>query len=555
MLVPYNLPPWICMKQTSLLLSMTIPGPNSPGNDVDVYLQPLIDELLELLGGVTTFDASSQEYFPLRATLLWTINDFPALAYLYGWSTGGKYACPSCGGATKSFYLKKGKKMCYMGHRRWLPHNHIYRRLKRQFDGNAETELAPVTMSCTFVLRMLVGRVFVLGKKRCIAKKNKRKGKNKKSQDASNRDEINQNGKRRRGKKKPEDWLKKKSIFFMLPYWEHNRLRHNLDVMHIEKNVCENFIATLLDIFSKTKDDLNAFGGTWNSTRSSSSDDEGKKTLPAAPFTMSREKKEILCSVIQKIRTPDGYASNISRCVNMNDCALTGLKSHDNHMIFFLWHSDPPSKDVMKIVIGIANFFKKLCSKQIDVLELDKLQESIVMTLCDMERNFLPSFFTVSVHLMVHLVEEVKLGGPIQYRWMYPMERFFVRLKALVKNRAHPEGSIAEGYCMEECMTFCSRFVEGNTRFTRPARNPEPLDKIKEMFLFDSAGEPIGKATAVTQFDNQLLAQAHRYVLRHCDELDDSRKEFVDMEKTKFPPSADLTPSSIEKLINDRFPD
>jgi hypothetical protein len=41
---------------------------------------------------------------------LWTIDDFPALAYLYGWSTGGRYACPSCGPATKSFHLKKGKK-------------------------------------------------------------------------------------------------------------------------------------------------------------------------------------------------------------------------------------------------------------------------------------------------------------------------------------------------------------------------------------------------------------------------------------------------------------
>jgi len=48
MLVPYNLPPWICMKQTSLMLSMIIPGPDSPGNDIDVYLEPLIDELLEL---------------------------------------------------------------------------------------------------------------------------------------------------------------------------------------------------------------------------------------------------------------------------------------------------------------------------------------------------------------------------------------------------------------------------------------------------------------------------------------------------------------------------
>jgi hypothetical protein len=38
MLVPYNLQPWICMKQTSSLLSMIILGPDSPGNDVDIYL-------------------------------------------------------------------------------------------------------------------------------------------------------------------------------------------------------------------------------------------------------------------------------------------------------------------------------------------------------------------------------------------------------------------------------------------------------------------------------------------------------------------------------------
>jgi hypothetical protein len=165
MLVPYNLPPWICMKQTSLMLSMIIPGPDSPGNDVDVYLQPLIDELLQLWKGVETFDASSQKEFPLCAALLWTINDFPALAYLYGWSTGGTYACPSCGPETKSFHLKKGKKMCYMGHRRWLPGNHRYRKLKRQFDGSVETGLAPEKMSGTTILRMLEGKEFVLGKR------------------------------------------------------------------------------------------------------------------------------------------------------------------------------------------------------------------------------------------------------------------------------------------------------------------------------------------------------------------------------------------------------
>ncbi|CAN1335190.1 hypothetical protein LINPERPRIM_LOCUS36661, partial [Linum perenne] len=42
--VPYNLPPWLCMKQPYMFLTLLIPGPLSPGNDIDVYLQPLIEE-------------------------------------------------------------------------------------------------------------------------------------------------------------------------------------------------------------------------------------------------------------------------------------------------------------------------------------------------------------------------------------------------------------------------------------------------------------------------------------------------------------------------------
>jgi hypothetical protein len=49
---------------------------------------------------------------------------------------------------------------------------------------------------------------------------------------------------------------KKKSVFFRLPYWKDNLLRHNLDVMDIEKNVMDNILGTILDIKGKTKDDL-----------------------------------------------------------------------------------------------------------------------------------------------------------------------------------------------------------------------------------------------------------------------------------------------------------
>ena len=75
MLMNYNLSPWTCMKSENIMLSMIIPGPSSPENDIDVYLQPLIAELKELWEvGVETDDAVTNQTFLMHAALLWTIS-------------------------------------------------------------------------------------------------------------------------------------------------------------------------------------------------------------------------------------------------------------------------------------------------------------------------------------------------------------------------------------------------------------------------------------------------------------------------------------------------
>ena len=124
-LVTYNLPPWMCMKDPYFLLSLIIEGPSAPGNNIDVYLQPLICELKELwFEGVATYDASRKGSFQLRAALLWTISDFPAYANLSGWSTKGKLACLVCNVNTCSLWSPNGGKFCYMDHRCWLEPEH-----------------------------------------------------------------------------------------------------------------------------------------------------------------------------------------------------------------------------------------------------------------------------------------------------------------------------------------------------------------------------------------------------------------------------------------------
>jgi hypothetical protein len=227
-LIPYNLPPWLCLKQPFWMMSMLIPGPKSPGNNIDVYLEPLIDELKDLWEkGVETWDEKEKKNFNLHAILLWTINDFPAYGMLSGWSTKGKFACPYCNKDTDYLWLKFGSKHCYMGHRRFLPMNHKWRHNKVSFNNQLETREAPVPLTSEQVLQQYQSFEQVT---------------------------FGSTSKKRKQREEETRWhnWRKKSIFFELPYWKHLLIRHNLDVMHVEKNICESILGTLLDMQRKT---------------------------------------------------------------------------------------------------------------------------------------------------------------------------------------------------------------------------------------------------------------------------------------------------------------
>ena len=98
------------------MMSLLIPGPRSPGKEIDVYLQPLVEELVELWNdGIEKYDVSSEEWFKMHAALLWIISDFSAYGDLSGWVTKGKLACPFCCDETSSVSLRS--KAYYIGHR------------------------------------------------------------------------------------------------------------------------------------------------------------------------------------------------------------------------------------------------------------------------------------------------------------------------------------------------------------------------------------------------------------------------------------------------------
>ncbi|KAF5457849.1 hypothetical protein F2P56_021926 [Juglans regia] len=420
-LVPYNLPPWLCMKDPYLMLSLLIPGPKAPGNDIDVYLQPLVNELKDLWeNGIDTYDASKSENFQLHAALLWTINDFPAYANLSGWSTKGKMACPLCNEDTDSMWLKHGRKHSYMGHRRFLPSTHTWRKKKTAFNGSDDHRLPPPERMGHDLLHQLENVCNV---------------------------EFGKGSRKRKCRPDELNWTKK-SIFFNLPYWSMLSLRHNLDVMHIEKNICDNVLGTLMGIEGKTKDTANARRdlmelGLRRELHLQPSSNGYQMMLGS--YTLDLLERRRFCEWLASVKFPDGFASNISRCVSVADGKISGMKSHDCHV--FMQRLLPVAisgflrSDIRLALTEFSSFFKALCARTLTLEILKRLQSDIAVILCKLEMIFPPAFFDIMVHLAIHLPREAYLAGPVQYRWMYPFERYLGKFKRYVRNKARPEGT------------------------------------------------------------------------------------------------------------------
>ena len=114
------------------------------------------------------------------------------------------------------------------------------------------------------------------------------------------------------------------------------KLQYNLDVMHIEKNICENIVATLLSNQNKSKDTIAARLDLEDRgiRKELHMVQEGDSfTKPRACYVLSAEGKKKFLEFLSNVKLPDGYASNISRCVNMEAKTLNGLKTHDCHIL------------------------------------------------------------------------------------------------------------------------------------------------------------------------------------------------------------------------------
>jgi hypothetical protein len=130
------------------MLSLLIPRKESIKNEnIDVYLQPLVEELELLWVGVPTINVSrlmGSQRFLLKTICLWSIHDYHAYDLFVDCQMKGYLAYPLCGSNVDIRHSSHLEKNVYLGHRRYFGKHHPYQRNYVNFKGQPKFRHAPI---------------------------------------------------------------------------------------------------------------------------------------------------------------------------------------------------------------------------------------------------------------------------------------------------------------------------------------------------------------------------------------------------------------------------
>ncbi|WMV07144.1 hypothetical protein MTR67_000529 [Solanum verrucosum] len=200
--------------------------------------------------------------------------------------------------------------------------------------------------------------------------------------------------------------------------------------MTVGKLACPYCMENMTDVKGKTKDNPKARMDIKEYCRRKElwlqEVQNGKIVKPKASFSFTLDEKHEIIEWVKNLRMPEGYASNLGKWADMNEGKLIGMKTHDCHVfmetLIPIAFSHLPER-IWKPITEISLFLKDLCSGKLLESSLDRMEENILVTTTKLEKIFPCGFFDVMEHLPIHLVQEARLGGSVQTRWMYPFER------------------------------------------------------------------------------------------------------------------------------------
>jgi hypothetical protein len=106
---------------------------------------------------------------------------------------------------------------------------------------------------------------------------------------------------------------------------------------------------------------------------------------------------------------------------------------------------------------------------------------------------------------MIHMVDQIRALGPLYLHeiWMY--ECFMSILNRYVLNRAHPEGSMIEGYSTKEVIESCLGYLKDNVSLGLPI--PRFLARLEGVGT-------VGRKIFIDK-DFKGVQQAHHSMLQH----------------------------------------
>ena len=126
--------------------------------------------------------------------------------------------------------------------------------------------------------------------------------------------------------------------------------------------------------------------------------DGSRVAKPRESFVLEKNVQLLVYQWLKSLRFLYGHAANISRLINLEECRLYGIKSHDCHVfmqtLIPLAYRDLLSNEIWDARTEIRHFFRDICSSKLQTHHIERLEMNIVEIICKLEMIFSPSFFT-----------------------------------------------------------------------------------------------------------------------------------------------------------------